>query len=196
MNPLHLVPLQQEMSASPNHPLQKPRPSTARLLIDYVYTARLPLLDYVYNPRLKGLVNALEDCQRLFLRSINLAPASEDTSTERNCHRLRQVGLEPLVLKRIKASLILAYKMVPDLVPVSSPFFILILQLLPFPPLQVAHEQLQRSELTRSRFNWLDLRTMDGPPEARTSHSPSSSPKSGTISRSMPLPMKPFQAFL
>ncbi|GAV05097.1 hypothetical protein RvY_15277 [Ramazzottius varieornatus] len=77
----------------------------------------------VYNPRLKGLVNALEDCQRLFLRSINLGPTLEDTSTESYCHRPRQLGLEPLFLKRIKSSLILAYKMVSSLVPGSSPFF-------------------------------------------------------------------------
>ncbi|GAV04617.1 hypothetical protein RvY_14878 [Ramazzottius varieornatus] len=85
----------------------------------------LPLFDYcstVYNPRLKGLVNALEDCQRLLLRSIDLGAALEDTWTERYCHRLRQLGLEPLILKRIKASLILAYKMMSNLVPVSTPF--------------------------------------------------------------------------
>ena len=86
----------------------------------------LPLLDYccvVYNPHLKGLTDGLEDCTRAFLQSINLGPALEDTSVGRYCNRLRQLGLEPLILRRIKASLILAYKMIFGLVPVSNLFF-------------------------------------------------------------------------
>ena len=86
----------------------------------------LPLLDYccvVYNPRLKGLIDGLEDCTRTFLQSINLGPALEDTSVGRYSNRLRQLGLEPLILRRIRASLILAYKMIFGLIPVSNQFF-------------------------------------------------------------------------
>ena len=86
----------------------------------------LPLFDYcstVYNPRLKGLTDGLEDCSRAFLRSINLGPALEDTSTGRYISRLHQLGLEPLVLRRVKASLILAFKLIFGLVPVSNIFF-------------------------------------------------------------------------
>ena len=73
--------------------------------------------------RLKGLVNRLEDCARAFLRSINLGPALGDTSTGRYISRLHQLDLEPLVLRRIKASLILAFKLIFGLVPVSNLFF-------------------------------------------------------------------------
>ena len=87
----------------------------------------VPLFDYctvVCNPRLKGLVDELEDCVRMFLRSINLGPALEDTSIGRYVNRLRQLSMEPLILKRIKASLILAFKIVFNLVPVSNLLFI------------------------------------------------------------------------
>ena len=87
----------------------------------------VPLFDYcavVCNPRLKGLVDDLEDCVRTFLRSINLGPALEDTSVGRYANRLRQLSMEPLILKRIKASLILAFKILFNLVPVSTPLFV------------------------------------------------------------------------
>ena len=87
----------------------------------------LPLFDYcsvVCCPRLKGLVDDLEGCVRFFLRSICSGPAAEYSSIGRYSNRLRQLEMEPLILERIKASLVLAYKMVFSLVPVSNPFFI------------------------------------------------------------------------
>ena len=74
----------------------------------------LPLFDYcsvVYCPRLKGLIDDLEGCVRAFLRSICLGPAPEDSSIGRYSSRLRQLEMEPLILKKIKVSLVLAYKM-------------------------------------------------------------------------------------
>ena len=100
--------------------------SCQRARINLFKSLVLPLLDYccvVYNPRLKGLTDGLEDCTRKFLQSVNLGPALEDTSVGRYCNRLRQLGLEPLVLRRIKASLVLAYKMIFGLVPVSNLLF-------------------------------------------------------------------------
>ena len=47
----------------------------------------------------------------------------ESTSVERYCSRLQQLGLEPLILKRIKASLILAFKMIFSLLPTANIFF-------------------------------------------------------------------------
>lgn len=64
----------------------------------------LPLFDHcgaVYNPLHKGLTDRLEDCSRAFLRSSNLGPAPEDTSTGRYILRLHQLGIEPLVLRRM-----------------------------------------------------------------------------------------------
>ena len=87
----------------------------------------LPLFNYcsvVYCPRQKGLVDDLEGCVRFFLRSICSGPAAEDSSIGRYSNRLRQLEMEPLILKRIKVSLVLAYKMIFSLVPVSNPFFI------------------------------------------------------------------------
>ena len=70
------------------------------------------------------LVDDLEDCVRMFLRSINLSPALEDTSVGRYANRLRQLGMEPLILKRIEASLVLAFKILFNLVPVITPLFV------------------------------------------------------------------------
>ena len=87
----------------------------------------IPLLDYcgvVNNPRLKGLIDELEGCQRLFLQTINLGDAMEDSSVDRYCNRLHQLGMEPLILRRIKASLILAYKIIFHVVPVGNFLFV------------------------------------------------------------------------
>ena len=86
-----------------------------------------PLFDYcivVYFPRQKGLVDDLEEYVRAFLRLICLGPAAEDSSISRSSSRLQQLEMEPLILKRIKVSLVLAYKMIFSLVPGNNPFFI------------------------------------------------------------------------
>ena len=144
----------------------------------------LSLLDYccvVYNPRLKGLTEGLEDCTRTFLQSINLGPALEDTSVRRYCNRLRQLGLEPLVLRRIKASLVLAYKIIFGLVPVSNLFFSPLCLDAAVSLFQVARERQELSMLTHILFNCPDRPIKDGQSDFRKNHLPSSLPGSGMI---------------
>ncbi|GAU90193.1 hypothetical protein RvY_02645 [Ramazzottius varieornatus] len=97
-----------------------------RARITHFQSLVLPLLTYcsvVCSPRQKGLIDDPEDCQRKFLRTINFGLAMEDSSIERYCSRLQQRRMELLILKRIKDSLVLAYKMVSRNVPVGDFFF-------------------------------------------------------------------------
>ena len=76
----------------------------------------MPLLEYcsvVCSPGRQFLIDELESCVKEFLKTVNIGPAEEDTSAERYCSRLRQLGLEPLIFRRIKQSLILVFKLVP-----------------------------------------------------------------------------------
>ena len=45
------------------------------------------------------------------------------SSAERYCHRLREIGWQPLILRRIKAALIFAYKMIYGTVPYGKNLF-------------------------------------------------------------------------
>ena len=86
----------------------------------------VPLLEYCFvvcNPDRQYLIDDLESCVKEFLKNVNIGPAEEDTSAERYCSRLRQLGLEPIIFRRIKQSLILAYKMIFRLVPVGHDLF-------------------------------------------------------------------------
>ncbi|OQV19112.1 hypothetical protein BV898_06752 [Hypsibius exemplaris] len=57
------------------------------------------------------LLDDLEDCMNKFLRTtLNVERSQEASSDERYCHRLKELGWEPLFLRRLKQSLVLAYK--------------------------------------------------------------------------------------
>jgi hypothetical protein len=66
----------------------------------------------------------LEGCVKRFLRLLNLGELPDVSSNERYCHRLREMKWEPLVLRRIRVSLLFAYKLIFGIVPLGESLFL------------------------------------------------------------------------
>ena len=74
----------------------------------------LLLFDYCsafLNPTLKCVSDLLEDCQEKFLRTIQLSVLPEGTTDDHYYQRLSVINWDPLIVRRIKHSLVLAHKM-------------------------------------------------------------------------------------
>ena len=86
----------------------------------------LPLFDYsaaVVHPQLKTLNDAMEKTVNTFLKSNNLGESQGLSSEEKYCSRLMQLGMEPLVIRRLRSALLLAYKLVFRKIPLGEYLF-------------------------------------------------------------------------
>ena len=80
----------------------------------------MPLFDYcstVCSPRLRCVIDVLESPVKRFLRTIQLGILHESSTDDHYCQRLKQIGWDCLVLRRIKLTLLLAYKLIVGIVP-------------------------------------------------------------------------------
>ena len=86
----------------------------------------LPLFDYcaaVVHPQLKTLNDALEKTVHAFLRTVNLGVPPDASPDEKYSLLLMQLGMEPLVIRRLKSALSMAYKLIIGRIPFASYFF-------------------------------------------------------------------------
>ncbi|OQV19454.1 hypothetical protein BV898_06445 [Hypsibius exemplaris] len=87
------------------------------------YTASFELLCGCYKSRKKLLIDSLEGRVKRFLRTLNLSGIPDASSDERYCHRLRQLEWQPLFLRRLKQSSMLAYKLIFNNIPLDELLF-------------------------------------------------------------------------
>ena len=86
----------------------------------------LPLFDYcaaVVHPQLKTLNDALEKTVHAFLRTVNLGVPPDASPDEKYSLRLMQLQMEPLVIRRLKSALSMAYKLIVGRIPFANYFF-------------------------------------------------------------------------
>ena len=86
----------------------------------------LPLFDHcaaVVHPQLKTLNDAMEKLVHAFLRTVNLGVPSDASPDVKYSLRLKQLGMEPLVIRRLKRALSMAYKFIFGRIPFSNSFF-------------------------------------------------------------------------
>lgn len=86
----------------------------------------MPLFDYcvtICNPHQLGLIDGLESCVIHLLKAINLGMVPDASTDERYCHHLREIGWEPLNLRRIKLPFLFTYKLIHKLMPFGECLF-------------------------------------------------------------------------